>query len=91
MASQKESAKFRDLYNLTSGPALGIFSYKEMKQWPAPKPGILETWDKLQAQELKALYTQAPRNAFEEWIQWTEQGKLWKFPIDNEQGKSTVK
>lgn len=25
-------------------------------------------------------------NAFEEQIRWTKEGKLWKFPIDNEQG-----
>ena len=29
---------------------------------------------------------QPPSNAFEEQIRWTEEGKLWKFPIDNEQG-----
>lgn len=27
-----------------------------------------------------------PGNAFEEQIMWTEEGKLFKFPIDNEQG-----
>ena len=27
-----------------------------------------------------------PTNAFEEMIQWTNEGKLWRFPIDNEQG-----
>ena len=26
-------------------------------------------------------------NAFEEMSQWTKQGKMWKFPIDNEQGE----
>ena len=28
-----------------------------------------------------------PRTAWEEQIQWTRQGKLWTFPIDNEAGK----
>ena len=28
-----------------------------------------------------------PRNAFEEQIEWTKQGKMWTFPIDNEAGK----
>ena len=78
----------QDVYQLASGPRLGIFSRNEIKDWPVqPKPGILDTWHKLKKQELKALYTHPPRNAFEEWILWTEQGKLWKFPIDNEQGK----
>ena len=25
-----------------------------------------------------------PRNAFEEQIEWTKQGKMWPYPIDNE-------
>lgn len=25
-----------------------------------------------------------PRNAFEEQIEWTENGKMWPYPIDNE-------
>ena len=28
------------------------------------------------------------RNALEEMILWTKQGKLWQFPVDNEQGKN---
>lgn len=28
----------------------------------------------------------APRNAFEEMMMWTKQGKVWNFPINNEQG-----
>jgi hypothetical protein len=35
--------------------------------------------------ELRLLSTPAPRNALEEMILWTEQGKLWHFPVDNEQ------
>ncbi|XP_067945879.1 small ribosomal subunit protein mS31-like [Watersipora subatra] len=27
-----------------------------------------------------------PFNGFEEMIRWTEEGKLWNYPIDNEQG-----
>jgi len=34
--------------------------------------------------------TLPPSNAFEEMIQWTEEGKLWTFPIDNEQGTRTL-
>ena len=30
------------------------------------------------------------RNALEEKILWTKQGKLWHFPVDNEQGGQTV-
>ena len=30
------------------------------------------------------------RNALEEMILWTKQGKLWQFPVDNEQGKCSA-
>jgi small subunit ribosomal protein S31 len=44
-------------------------------------------WDKFNEDELKRLASATPRNAFEEMIQWTNDGILWKFPIDNEQGR----
>ena len=31
-------------------------------------------------------YMRMPTNGFEELIQLTEAGKLWRFPVDNEQG-----
>lgn len=40
------------------------------------------------ANQLSALTNQMPRNGFEEMIQWTKQGKLWQYPIDNEAGKT---
>lgn len=46
----------------------------------------LKTWAALEQRELKALTTYTPANIFQEMILWTEQEKLWKFPIDNEQG-----
>lgn len=27
-----------------------------------------------------------PRNGLEEMIQWTKEGKLWQYPINNEDG-----
>lgn len=42
----------------------------------------------MEKQELKIATSQRPRNYFEKMAQWTEEGKLWKFPIDNEQGLS---
>ncbi|CAK9820910.1 28S ribosomal protein S31, mitochondrial [Anthophora plagiata] len=46
----------------------------------------LKTWNLCEKKELEILMNQYPKNGFEEMIQWTEEGKLWKFPIDNEQG-----
>jgi len=54
---------------------------------PVPEQDqMLQTWRKCSERELSLLSTKPPRNALEEFILWTEQGKLWKFPIDNEQG-----
>ena len=48
---------------------------------------ISPIWEKYEQEELKRISAIPPRNAFEEMIQWTNDGILWKFPIDNEQGE----
>lgn len=51
------------------------------------KPGVeLKLWGKLVKAELDFLGQSAPKNYYEEMIHWTKQGRLWHFPIDNEQG-----
>ena len=64
--------------------ALNIFVLEKTQ---ATGTELLKTWKQLQAEELKMLMTQPPTNGFEEMIRWTEEGKLWKYPIDNEDGK----
>ncbi|XP_012062810.1 PREDICTED: 28S ribosomal protein S31, mitochondrial [Atta cephalotes] len=75
---------FKDI-DLWNGKPSEIF---EMKFMNAASPNIpkLKTWATLEQRELKILTTYPPANIFQELILWTEQGKLWKFPIDNEQG-----
>jgi len=68
--------------DIFGGPGLGIFT----EPLPATADvGLLSTWRKCAQRELELLSTPSPRNAIEESILWTEQGKLWQFPIDNEQ------
>lgn len=43
-------------------------------------------WRSLHQKELQLAVTHPPANYFQQMIQWTETGKIWKFPIDNEQG-----
>ncbi|XP_075551496.1 mitochondrial ribosomal protein S31 [Dermacentor variabilis] len=62
---------------------LGIFSKDIEENTDVPQ---LKTWETLQKRELQLLVAPPPKNAYEEMILWTEQGKLWKFPIDNEVG-----
>jgi len=68
--------------NLFSSEPLGIFkTFEKNKDIP-----ILPTWDRLHEKSLQTAVTHPPRNIYEQMIIWTEQGKLWKFPINNEQG-----
>lgn len=62
---------------------LGIFvNLNDLKD----TPDVLATWQRLQERELKLSIIHPPANYFQKMILWTEQGKLWQFPIDNEQG-----
>lgn len=76
--------------DLFGSPPLGIFireiESSSAKTSTSPSSIRLATWDHLAARDLKLSVTHPPANGFEEMILWTEQGKLWKFPIDNEQG-----
>uniref|UniRef100_A0A3Q3X183 Small ribosomal subunit protein mS31 n=1 Tax=Mola mola TaxID=94237 RepID=A0A3Q3X183_MOLML len=62
--------------NLFSGKRLNIFS-------PSARPSL---WDVEFANELSASTNQIPRNGLEEMIQWTKEGKMWRYPINNEDG-----
>ncbi|KAG5333975.1 RT31 protein, partial [Acromyrmex charruanus] len=76
------SRKFKDI-DLWNGKPSDIF---ENVNAALPNIPELKTWAALEQKELKTLTTCSPANIFQELILWTEQGKLWKFPIDNEQG-----
>lgn len=68
--------------NLFSSEPLDIFkNFNESVNRPT-----LSTWDRLYKKSLKMAVTHPPKNIYEQMVIWTEQGKLWKFPIDNEQG-----
>ncbi|XP_062910450.1 28S ribosomal protein S31, mitochondrial [Mobula hypostoma] len=72
----------------------GIYTGKRLNIFPAhtESENVPETvarlslWDIELANEIATLSEQLPRNGFEEMIQWTKEGKLWQFPINNEAG-----
>lgn len=70
--------------NLFGEQPLGIFLPHAAELQPSPD--ILPTWSALQARDLQLAITHPPSNHFQKMALWTEQGKLWRFPIDNEQG-----
>lgn len=70
--------------NLFGGDHIGIFDKIDQLK---SKDDTLKTWNKLQKHELRLHMSMAPRNYYEKMAYWTEEGKIWHFPIDNEQGK----
>ncbi|KAL4233451.1 ribosomal protein S31 [Mactra antiquata] len=68
---------------LFDGKPLGIFSKKYMKTAKSDKPSL---FDVVKEEEKSLLNYYPPENGFQEHIQWTKEGKLWTFPIDNEAG-----
>jgi small subunit ribosomal protein S31 len=73
----------REDIDLWNGKSSDIFNNMGTVSSDMP---VLKTWRALEERELKLLTSCPPANIFQEMILWTEQGKLWKFPIDNEQG-----
>ncbi|XP_014724359.1 PREDICTED: 28S ribosomal protein S31, mitochondrial [Sturnus vulgaris] len=73
--------------SLKVGKRLNIFTKASAEPEHALKTVSSPTiWDLEFAKEVAAVTAQPPRNGFEEMIQWTKEGILWEFPIDNEVG-----
>ncbi|XP_009990756.1 PREDICTED: 28S ribosomal protein S31, mitochondrial [Tauraco erythrolophus] len=73
--------------SLKVGRRLNIFTKASAETENALKTVSSPTiWDLEFAKEIAAVTAQPPRNGFEEMIQWTKEGILWDFPIDNEAG-----
>lgn len=70
-----------DIIDLYGSEPLGIFTSHPNEYTEHVKNS---TWELLTQREMKLLVTHPPSNYFQQMILWTEQGKLWKFPIDNE-------
>uniref|UniRef100_A0A672FRZ5 Small ribosomal subunit protein mS31 n=1 Tax=Salarias fasciatus TaxID=181472 RepID=A0A672FRZ5_SALFA len=74
-----ELASVQRRRSLFSGKRLGIFS-------PPTDEDAPTLWDVDFAHQLSLSTNQLPRNGIEEMIQWTKEGKMWLYPIDNEAG-----
>jgi small subunit ribosomal protein S31 len=79
--------RYDNKINIFGGEPLNILKVPESKvETTSDVPPELTTWHRLEARELRLAVTHPPSNIFEEMIQWTQQGKLWHFPVTNEQG-----
>ncbi|XP_065207626.1 small ribosomal subunit protein mS31 [Planococcus citri] len=92
MANENKPKEFRRFTRKADQPKANLFGEQPFKYFDVDKikaqnvtPVSLTTWDYLYERDLKLHVTHPPKNIFEQLIQWTEQGKVWRFPIDNEQ------
>ncbi|XP_056264190.1 28S ribosomal protein S31, mitochondrial [Pseudoliparis swirei] len=72
--------------NLFSGKRLNIFSPTTDEAGVDSTVARPTLWDMDFANQLSLWTNQTPRNGLEEMIQWTKEGKLWQYPINNEAG-----
>lgn len=79
---QQRQYRQHEYVNYNAAKPLNIFEHK-------PENGdycTLGTWKRLSDEEKDLEFRKPPRNAFDEMIQMTREGKLWSYPIDNESG-----
>ncbi|XP_042354577.1 28S ribosomal protein S31, mitochondrial [Plectropomus leopardus] len=72
--------------SLFTGKRLNIFSPSTDKDKVEATVARPTLWNVEFANKLVHWTDQTPRNGFEEMIQWTKEGKLWQYPINNEAG-----
>ncbi|KAI5129694.1 28S Ribosomal Protein S31 [Manis pentadactyla] len=72
--------------NILKGKRLNIFQLKAVAEEAPETETAPSLWDVEFAKQLAAVNEQPSQNGFEEMIQWTKEGKLWEFPVNNEAG-----
>lgn len=84
--NEEKPTNFRRRKCLFKGKRLSIFDVKAFDD-EAPEPEAAPSlWEIEFAKQLATVSEQPFGNGFEEMIQWTKEGKLWEFPINNEAG-----
>ncbi|XP_040847411.1 28S ribosomal protein S31, mitochondrial-like isoform X3 [Ochotona curzoniae] len=85
-SSPEQSADLRKRRDLFKGKRLNIFNIETFTEEEPKTETPPSLWDIEFAKQLAAVSAQPFQNGFEEMIQWTKEGKLWEFPINNEAG-----
>ncbi|EHH58553.1 28S ribosomal protein S31, mitochondrial [Macaca fascicularis] len=83
---QQKTTDFRKRKNIFSGKRLHIFDMTAVTKEAPETDASPSLWDVEFAKQLATVNEQPLQNAFEKPIQWTKEGKLWEFPINNEAG-----
>lgn len=77
---------FKQRKGLFKGKRLGIFDVKTFADEAPEAEASPSLWEIEFAKQLATVNEQPLGNGFEEMIQWTKEGKLWEFPVNNEAG-----
>ncbi|CAG5875012.1 small ribosomal subunit protein mS31 [Menidia menidia] len=81
-----ELASVRKRRTLFPAKRLNIFAPSTDVTAVESAPAKPTLWDVEFANQLSLSTNQMPLNSFDEMIQWTKEGKLWQYPINNEVG-----
>lgn len=71
--------------DIFKGKRLNIFENSVTEEAPETETAP-SLWDLEFAKQLATVNEQPVQNGFEELIQWTKEGKLWTYPVNNEAG-----
>lgn len=82
----QKTVDLRKRKSIFKGKRLNIFDAKAATEEASETETAPSLWDVEFAKQLAAVNEQPFQNGFEEIIQWTKEGKLWEFPINNEAG-----
>ncbi|XP_053419752.1 28S ribosomal protein S31, mitochondrial [Nycticebus coucang] len=83
---QEKTTNLRKRRDLFKGKRLNIFDSKAFTGEAPETDTSPSLWDVEFAKQLATITEQPFQNGFEEMIQWTREGKLWEFPVNNEAG-----
>nr|CDS19022.1 mitochondrial ribosomal protein s31 [Echinococcus granulosus] len=82
----RRSARIRYMEPLPIPAKLNLFDKTPLEEPAAADDSYNnEVFKEIEALEASAYRAKSTHNKFEELIQWTLDGKLWRYPIDNEQ------
>ncbi|ERE88735.1 28S ribosomal protein S31, mitochondrial [Cricetulus griseus] len=82
----EKPSDFKQRKGLFKGKRLGIFDIKAFADEAPETEASPSLWEIEFAKQLATVNEQPLGNGFEEMIQWTKEGKLWEFPVNNEAG-----
>uniref|UniRef100_A0A2R9AH14 Small ribosomal subunit protein mS31 n=1 Tax=Pan paniscus TaxID=9597 RepID=A0A2R9AH14_PANPA len=83
---QEKTDDLKKRKNIFTGKRLNIFDMMAVTKEAPETDTSPSLWDVEFAKQLATVNEQPLQNGFEELIQWTKEGKLWEFPINNEAG-----